>query len=393
MKHKICVITGSRAEFGLLKPLLVKLSESNHFELRLVVTGSHLSKAFGDTQNEIESIGLTITARIPIPLDGDSKAEMAKATGVALIAFTDYFAGNRPDILVVLGDRYEIFAAATAAAMLGIPIAHIHGGETTEGAVDEFLRHSITKMSYFHFVACEEYRRRVIQLGEEPDRVFNVGALGVENIVRLPEMSMHELQTSLGFELEGKKYSVVTYHPVTMESDTQKNQLYEIIQAMDAFPQMKYIITKANADAGGRLINEIWEKEAKTRENWLVISSLGVRRYLSSLKHAEMIIGNSSSGIIEAPALKVPTVNIGDRQKGRKMAESVLCCEPLFSEIIAAMKKAMTPEFKAIVAGAVSPFGDGNTSERILTILLKLLSGDICIKKTFYDIPQSIKMV
>lgn len=393
MKHTVCAITGSRAEFGLLRPLLAKLNADTEINFRLVITGSHLSDTFGNTQNEVEASGLPIHARVAIPLEGDSKPDMVRATGAALSAFASYFAENRPELLVVLGDRYEIFAAASAAAMLGIPIAHLHGGETTEGAVDEFLRHSITKMSTLHFTACETYRRRVIQLGEDPAQVYNVGALGVENSLHMPLMSLEELQESLGFTLTGKPYCVVTFHPVTLEDSTAEGQLRELIRAMDDFPEMRYIITLANADAGGRAVNRLWQQEAQARANWLVVPSLGSRRYLSALRYAKMMLGNSSSGIMEGPAAHIPTVNIGDRQKGRLMAESVLCCAPKYDEIISAVEKAQTPEFQAIARRATNPFGDGNTSGRILNILKDVLSrGDIDPMKRFFDIPFEVSI-
>ena len=302
-------------------------------------------------------------------------------------AFADYFAEHRPELLVVLGDRYEIYGACSAAAMLGIPIAHLHGGETTEGAVDEFLRHAITKMSTLHFTACKEYRRRVIQLGECPERVFDVGALGVENLLRIPAMTLCELQESLNFTLEGKPFTVVTFHPVTMESGTAEAQLRELICAMDEFPDMRYIVTLANADAGGRIINQIWQEEEKSHPNWLVIPSLGAKRYLSALRYAEMMLGNSSSGILEAPAAHNPTVNIGDRQKGRMMAESVLCCEPVREEIVAAMRKALSSEHQMVARQTICPFGDGNTSEKTLKILLRFLNtSEKNNKKSFYDL-------
>ena len=390
MKHRVCAVTGSRAEYGLLYPLLLKLSQDN-IELQLVVTGSHLYSAFGDTQREIENSGLKIHERVPIPLEGDSRASIAKATGAALSSFAGYFDENRPELLVLLGDRYEIFAAAIAASLQGIPIAHLYGGETTVGAVDEFLRHSITKMSILHFTACEQYRRRVIQLGEAPERVFNVGALGVENCLHTELMTLPELQESLGFRLEDKPYSVVTFHPVTLEDNTADAQLYELVRAMDAFPGMQYIITKANADSGGRTINRIWETEKAIRDNWLVVSSLGKRRYLSALTYAAMILGNSSSGIIEAPAMKTPTVNIGDRQRGRVMADSIICCEPAAKDIISAMEKALSPAFKAIAANAINPFGDGRTSQRIMGVIQKYLAhGPHTMKKIFYDIEGTL---
>nr|WP_325213889.1 UDP-N-acetylglucosamine 2-epimerase [uncultured Oscillibacter sp.] len=387
MKHSVCAVTGSRAEFGLLRPLLARLEAESGIDLRLVVTGSHLSRSFGNTQDEIEAGGLTIHRRIPIPLEGDGKLDMAKAAGTALTRFAEYFSECRPELLVVLGDRYEIFAAAAAAAMLGVPIAHLHGGETTEGAADEFFRHAITKMSALHFTACETYRRRVIQLGEQPERVFNVGALGVENALNTPLMSLKELEESLEFPLEGRLFAVVTFHPVTLEDDTARAQMEELTGAMERFPEMRYIITLANADAGGREINRFWKAAAETHENWLVVPSLGVRRYLSALRYAAMMLGNSSSGIIEGPALGLPTVNVGDRQKGRLTAQSVICCEPERDGIQAAMEKALSEPFRLAARRTPCPFGDGRTSEKIASVILEFLeSRRGSQKKKFYDI-------
>lgn len=388
MKHSVCAVTGSRAEFGILLPLLQRLHNCSEIELQLVVTGSHLSAAYGHTIDEIRRTGLPVSAQIPLPLgEGDDKASMAKTTGAAMSAFADYFSAHRPELVLVLGDRYEIFAVSAAAALLGIPIAHLHGGETTEGAVDEFLRHSITKMSYLHFVSCESYRRRVIQLGEDPERVFNVGALSIENVLHTPLMPPEELDDSLGFPLHNAPYAVVTFHPVTMEDQTAAEQVAELVEAMDAFPEMNFLITKANADAGGMEINVLWEQAAEQRPRWHVTASLGMRRYLSALKGAEMMLGNSSSGVTEAPAMHIPTVNIGDRQKGRLMPESVLNCPPEREAIRGAMARAMTPECKAVAARTVSPFGDGHTSEKIMAEMLRFLrGGPQDLKKTFFDL-------
>lgn len=391
LRHSICAVTGTRAEFGLLCPLLARLREAPTVNLQLAVTGSHLSEAFGQTVSEIEEAGFSSYEKIPVLSDGDSQADMAQATGRALSAFADFFSRQRPELVVLLGDRYEIFAAAAAAAMLGVPIAHLCGGETTEGAVDEFLRHSITKMSLLHFTGCEEYRRRVIQLGESPERVFNVGEPGVENALNLAVLTPEDLRADLGFPRLDRPYAVVTFHPVTLERETGEVQLRQLIQAMDAFPQLDYIVTLANADAGGRAINRVWEEEGASRQNWLVVPSLGTKRYVSALRAAELVLGNSSSGIIEAPAFHIPTVNIGDRQKGRIMAESILCCPPEASAIGAAMRRAMTPEYRAAIARMDTPFGDGHTSEKILSVLLHFLESSVNdLKKTFYDIPFEV---
>lgn len=387
MRHTVCVLTGSRAEFGLLRPLLERLEAERTLELWLVVTGSHLSDTFGNTQEEILSSGLPIYGRVPIPLEGDSKLDMAQAAGTAMRTFAAWFAENRPELLVVLGDRYEIFAAASAAALTGIPIAHIHGGETTEGAVDEFIRHSITKMSQLHFAASETYRRRIIQLGEHPQRVWNVGALGIENVCRMEPLSLDGLEKSLGLPLREGRYAVVTFHPVTLEEGTAEQQVRELIGAMEAIPELCYVVTLANADAAGRAVNRIWREAGERHSEWVVAPSLGSRRYLSLLRSAAMVVGNSSSGIMEGPAVGIPTVNIGDRQKGRIMAESILCCAPAQEEIILTMRQALTPAFQQTAKTVQCPFGDGHASERICRVIKDTLAeGGIDLKKTFYDV-------
>lgn len=386
MKHNVCVVTGSRAEYGLLRPLLFRLRADREISLRLVATGSHLSGAFGGTLQEIDDDGVEISERIAIPLEDDSKAGMARATGVALSAFAGYFKENRPDLLVVLGDRYEIFAASAAAAILGIAIAHISGGDVTEGSLDDMFRHCITKMSLLHFPGCSRSAERIIQMGEDPARVFNVGELAVENCFSDALMSVAELRKRLSFDVEREPYSVVTFHPATAEKESAVVQVEELISALEDFPKMRFVVTKANADAGGRAINRIWEEQVKHHPNWLVVSSLGSRCYLSAMKYAEMVIGNSSSGIIEAPVMKKPAVNIGGRQRGRTMAENVICCESAAKEIAFAMKRALTPEFKAVAAAAVSPYGDGHTSLRIYNVIRDYLSGGFSdAGKQFYD--------
>lgn len=383
----VCVVTGSRAEFGLLRPLLERLNQEKKISLRLVVTGSHLSDTFGSTRGEIIQSGLPVDEEIPLHLGGDEKIDMIHATAQAMVSFGDYFTRRRPDFLVVLGDRYEIFGASTAAAMLGIPIAHLYGGETTEGAVDEFLRHSITKMSTIHFTSCEAYRKRCIQLGENPERVFNVGALGVENFLHMPLMTQQELEENLQFAL-GDSYCVVTFHPVTLEaSHGAREQLGALMGAMDHFSNLRYIITLANADAGGREINQLWQEAGRSRDNWLIIPSLGARRYLSALRYACMMIGNSSSGIMEGPAAHIPTINIGDRQKGRLMGPSILNCPPVKEEIIQAMIIALSPQHQQRSRTAPCPFGDGTTSQQIVERLLEFLFDHRreC-KKSFYDL-------
>lgn len=387
VQFKICVVTGTRAEYGLLRNLLLKLRDTENVKLDLVVTGSHLSDQFGNTQEEIVKDGFDDYIRIAIPLEDDSKEGMAVSTGIAVQKFAELFKGYKPDIIIVLGDRFEILAAVIAAHIIGISVAHIAGGDVTEGAVDDAIRHCITKMSQLHFPGCEQSAKRIVQMGEEPDRVFNVGEPGVENCLNLKLMSRNELSENLNFAINCHDYSVVTFHPVTMENNTAIEQVYQLIHAMDDQKGMFYIITMANADAGGRVINEIWQKEGKKRENWLVVPSLGVLRYLSAVKYAKLVIGNSSSGVIEVPALGTPTINIGDRQKGRMMAESVIQCDPAQDQINLAIQKGMTPEFQKMAKNVKSPFGDGTTSSQIVQIVLDYLRHkNETNEKHFFDI-------
>lgn len=387
VQFKICVVTGTRAEYGLLRNLLLKLRDTENVKLDLVVTGSHLSDQFGNTQEEIVKDGFDDYIRIAIPLEDDSKEGMAVSTGIAVQKFAELFKGYKPDIIIVLGDRFEILAAVIAAHIIGISVAHIAGGDVTEGAVDDAIRHCITKMSQLHFPGCEQSAKRIIQMGEEPDRVFNVGEPGVENCLNLKLMSRNELSENLNFAINCHDYSVVTFHPVTMENNTAIEQVYQLIHAMDDQKGMFYIITMANADAGGRVVNEIWQKEGKKRENWLVVPSLGVLRYLSAVKYAKLVIGNSSSGVIEVPALGTPTINIGDRQKGRMMAESVIQCDPAQDQITLAIQKGMTPEFQKMAKNIKSPFGDGTTSSQIVQIVLDYLRHkNETNEKHFFDI-------
>ena len=387
MTSKICVVTGSRADYGLLRELLFRFRDNKSIRLELIVTGSHLSESFGSTQNEMRNDGFVSFTSIPIPIDDDTKAGMAKATGIALYKFADYFESNPPDLVVVLGDRYEILSVVIAARMLGIPVAHISGGDVTEGAIDDSIRHCITKMSQIHFPGCEQSRMRIIQMGEQPSMVFNVGEPGVENVLKMRLLTRKELAESISFSGVLYDYAVVTFHPVTMENDTAADQVMELIRAMDTFQDMYYIITMANADAGGRAINEIWVNEGRKRPHWLVVSSLGVLRYLSALKYSKAVVGNSSSGITEAPSIGVPTVNIGDRQKGRMMSESVICCDPNCSEITEAMNMAFSAEFQKKAKGCVSPFGDGSTSKLIEKHIIEYLQRkEASLKKPFCDI-------
>lgn len=387
----VCVVTSTRADYGLLTPLIRRIANDAELELRLLVTGTHLVAEQGMTVREIESDGFEIAAQIPIMSGGDAPEDVSATMANALNSFGAYFAANRPDIAVVLGDRYEMLAICAALVNARIPIAHLHGGETTQGAVDECFRHGITKMAYLHFTANEAYRKRVIQLGEAPERVFNVGALGVENALNIDFISKDELCGFVGLDSR-KPYAVVTFHPVTLEDENEAERACDaLIGAMDAHAELQYLCTRANADAAGGLINARLEKYAGNHGNCVLVASLGMRRYLSALKYASLVLGNSSSGIAEAPSFKIPTVNIGDRQLGRLRAESVIDCESSLEAISAAMDKALSDEFRHIAANAVNPYGAGDTSLRIVECIKKHLCVGIDLKKKFYDIEFEVQ--
>ena len=384
-KKKIAVLTATRAEYGLLKSVIRHIYEDSDLELYVLVTGMHLSEEFGSTYREIMEDGFPIAVKIPILGDGDSPAETSKAMAAALDGFGAYFEKNKMDMLIVLGDRYETIAVCLAAMNAKIPIAHIHGGEITEGAIDDAIRHAITKLSYLHFPTTEAYAKRIIQLGESPDRVFNVGALGVENIKNVQLLSREELESSIGFSLE-QPYAVVTFHPVTLEDADVKKQFQELLDALDEF-DLRYIITKANADTHGRVINQMIDEYASIHQNVYAVTSLGMRRYLSAVKYSAMVIGNSSSGIVEAPSLHVPTVDIGDRQRGRLAAETVIHCKVSKEEIKKAMNKAMIEDFKG-VESAHNPYEADGTSLKILSICKEfLIHNRIDLMKKFYNLP------
>lgn len=377
-------MTATRAEYGLLKPVILKLREE--FDVRVVVTGMHLSPEFGLTYKEIENDGILIDEKIEILLSGDTPSAISKTMALALMGFADYFAQCKPDLLLVLGDRYETLAVCCAAMNERIPIAHMYGGETTEGAIDEGIRHAITKLSYLHFTSTIEYKNRVIQLGEQPERVFCVGAIGIENILNETLLTKNELEESLGFLLD-KPYAVITFHPVTLEDASSAKQFQELLKVCKHHQEMKFIFSKANADAHGRIINKMIDDYVKNYDNAIAFKSLGMVRYLSALKHSSVVIGNSSSGIIEAPSLGVPTINIGDRQKGRVQADSIINCAPVYQEIEDALVLALSESFKEKAANIVNPYGNGQTSGKIVGTLKKFLMKDkINLKKKFYDI-------
>lgn len=382
---KISVVTATRAEYGLLKNFIVALKKEENLEVEVVVTGAHLSEAYGSTYHELEKDGITIDKKIDILVDGTSAVAVSKSMGLAVIGFAEYFDESKPDAVLLLGDRYEILAVACAATNCMVPIFHLHGGETTEGAIDEAIRHAITKMSYLHFTSTETYRKRVIQLGESPDRVYNVGAVGVENVLKEPKLTKEELDKSIGMKLDAP-YAVVTFHPVTLEGNVEL-QCEELIKAINAFPQYKYIITGANADNGGSIINKIFEDFASKHDNVYFTLSLGLQRYLSALQYASFILGNSSSGIIEGPSFGIPTINIGNRQKGRIQADSVINVDTEAKSIIDGINLAMSDDFRSIAKNAVNPYGDGNTvSETVSIIKDQLLNHNINLAKKFHDI-------
>ena len=385
--YNVCAVTSTRADYGLLRSLLLKLECEKQITLSVIVTGTHLLKNFGYTKKEILADNYKNIIDIKILAEQDDKVGMALATSECMKKFADYFASNTPDLLIVLGDRFEIFGAVSVAHMMGVKIAHISGGDVTEGAIDDALRHSMTKMSMIHFPGCEQSAKRIIQMGEEPERVFNVGEPGVENCLNMTLYNRETLAENLAFKNILSDYAVVTFHPVTREEDTAEFQVRELIRAMDSFLNMSYVITLANVDAGGRLINDIWLEEVKKHKNWFVTPSLGMLRYLSAMKYAKLVIGNSSSGIVEAPAIGTPTVNIGDRQKGRMMADSVICCEPVFEKIVSAINKGLSKEMQDVAKHIKSPFGDGTTSSKILNVIINYLQKDnVSSKKKFYDI-------
>lgn len=386
MKKVISVLTATRAEYGLLKPLINKLNKVGEFDVRVVVTGAHLSSEFGLTYKEIEKDGIKIDEKIEILLSADTPSAISKSMGLAMISFADYFEKLKPDMFIVLGDRYETLAIATVAMNQRIPIAHLHGGETTEGAIDEYIRHAITKMSYLHFTSTEEYRNRVIQLGENPERVFSVGAIGIENILNEKLMSKLELEKSINFVLD-RPYAIVTFHPVTLEDNKSKEQIKELLDSLETFNDMKFIFTKANADSGGRVINQMIDDYVNSHENAIAFNSLGVTRYLSALKYCTIVIGNSSSGLLEVPSFGIPTINIGDRQKGRLQADSIINCEPIKEDIEKAIKVALSEQFKRKAKNTINPYGDGNTSDKIVKIIREFILNDkIDLKKKFYDL-------
>jgi UDP-hydrolysing UDP-N-acetyl-D-glucosamine 2-epimerase len=384
--RKICVVTGTRAEYGLLRWTMEAIRQTPGLELQVIVCGMHLAPEFGMTYGEIEADGFEIDARVDMLVSSDTPAGIAKSIGLGTIGFADVFARLMPDVVLVLGDRFEIFSAAQAAFVAGICIAHISGGEVTEGALDDGFRHCITKLARYHFVAADTYARRVIQLGEHPGSVFNVGDPGLENIARLPLLDVQELCARTGLA-DGSRYFLVTFHPTTSDGATSDSGLQAVLAALDEFPDYAVMITKSNADAGGRALNAIIDAYASSRPGRAVAAtSLGCLQYLSAMKHCAAVVGNSSSGIVEAPVMGVPTVNVGTRQQGRLKAESVIDSTEERSSIVGAINRAITPEFRRSAMTTVSLYGNCDTS-RLITSKLATLDIARWRPKRFYDLP------
>ena len=364
-----------------------KIKNDESLMLQLVVTGMHLSPEFGLTYQQIEKDGFKINYKVEMLLSSDTSVATSKSMGLGVIGFADAYETLKPDLIVVLGDRFEIFSAVIAAMTTRIPLAHIHGGETTEGVYDESIRHSITKMSHLHFTSTETYRKRVIQLGEQPKHVFNVGAPGIENIKCLSLLSRDRFEKSINFKLN-KKNLLVTFHPVTLENSFAELQFSYLLKALDDLHNTHILFTKANADAGGRIINNLIDNYVNSHsDKAIAFTSLGQLGYLSAMQHVDGVIGNSSSGLIEAPAFNIGTINIGDRQKGRIKAESVIDCLPTVISIKDALTKLYSTNFDKTLKSVKSPYGEGETSEKILDVI-KNFPYDGLIKKKFYDLPE-----
>lgn len=383
--RKICVITGTRADYGLLFWTMKALQSDTDVELSICVTGMHLSPEFGLTYKKIIEDGFYITDKVETLLSSDTSVGIAKSIGLGIISFSEVFERTEPDLILVLGDRFEIFAACSAAMVSRIPIAHCHGGEATEGLIDEAIRHSITKMSQIHFTSTEEFKKRVIQLGEQPKNVHNVGALGIENINKLKLLDKNGFEDSINFKLKRVNF-LVTFHPVTLDSSSAEGQFSELLKALDKYENTTIIFTKPNADTDGRIIIQmIDEYVSKNSSKVVAFTSLGQLRYLSAIQYMDAVIGNSSSGLVEVPSFKIPTINIGDRQQGRVKALSVIDCKAIEFDIEKSIQKAISPEFKELIKFSQNPYGEKNSSTEIIKVLKNTeLSG--LIKKQFYNL-------
>lgn len=384
---KFCVITGSRAEYGLLQPLMQAIRDTEEWVLQVAVTGMHLLPEYGLTYREIEKDGFDIDYKVESLTAEDSALHISKSIGRGTIGFADAFNELQPDLIVVLGDRFEILAAVTSALIARIPVAHLHGGEVTEGAFDEGIRHSITKMSHIHFVAAEEYRQRVIQLGEHPNRVFRVGALGIDNILNLPLLSREELEAGMNFRF-GKKNLLVTFHPVTLDDVSSTDQMKSLLEVLDDLDDTHLIFTMPNADTEGLRLMAMIDEFSNRQKNTITFKSMGQLRYLSALQYVDGVVGNSSSGLIEAPSFRIGTVNIGNRQTGRLKADSVIDCCPDKGSIKNAIKRLYSQDFRLTLNKTVNPYGEDGACKAIIKIL-KTISLEGLVRKSFYDLENS----
>lgn len=386
MGRKICVVTGTRADYGCLRWVMEGIKAADGLELQIIATGMHLSPEFGLTYREIEKDGFVIDRKVEMLLSSDTPTGISKSMGLGLMGFGETFEQLKPDLVLVLGDRFEIFAAASAAMVARLPLAHLHGGETTEGAIDEAIRHAITKMSHLHFVAAEDYRRRVVQLGEAPERVFLVGGLGIDNIQRLELLDRAALEAALDFKL-GTKNLLVTFHPVTLEQSTAGAQMAELLAALDALQDTHLIFTMPNADTDGRILIGMIEQFVATRPHTRAYTSLGQLRYLSCIREVDGVVGNSSSGLAEVPSFRKGTINIGDRQRGRLKADSVIDCMPDRQSIASALRTLYSADFQAKLPQVTNPYGEGGASEKVVRVLQEYPL-DQLLKKSFHDLDR-----
>lgn len=385
MSRRICVITGTRAEYGLLRLLMQGVSDDAQLKLQVVATGMHLSPEFGLTYQAIEADGFTIDRKVEMLLSSDSAAGISKSVGLGMIGFADALTELKPDLIVVLGDRFEILAAVAAALFARVPVLHLHGGEVTEGVLDDSIRHAITKMSHVHCVATEDYRQRVIQLGEQPDRVYCVGGLGVDAIKQARLMARGELEAAMDFKFKARNL-LITFHPATLSGESASSQMMELLAALDGYDDTGLIFTLPNSDAGGRELIAMLQQFVAIHPNSRVYPSLGQLRYLSCMALCDGVVGNSSSGLLEAPTLKKGTVNIGDRQQGRLQAANVINCRAHRGEISLALQKLNSHEFQASLSATANPYGDGGASSRIVEII-RTIKLDGFTQKPFYDLP------
>jgi len=386
MNRKICVITGTRAEYGLLRWVMQGVRDDADLNLQIIATGMHLSPEFGLTYQAIESDGFVIDRKVEMLASSDTPVGIAKSMGLGMIGYADALKELRPDLIVVLGDRFEIFAAVATALVARIPVAHLHGGEATEGLIDEAIRHSITKMSHLHFVATDEYKQRVVQLGEDPEHVFLVGGLGVDNIKRLQLLDRNTLEADLGLKF-GKRNLLITFHPVTLENDSTETQMQALLAALAQLDDTQLIFTMPNADTNGRALIKMIKKFVLQHVNAHAFTSLGQLRYLSCIAQVDAMVGNSSSGLAEVPSFKKGTINIGDRQRGRLYSTSVINCEPTQKSIADAINTLYSPNFQRDLSQVYNPYGEGGASEKIVKIIKSATLEDL-IKKHFYDLSQ-----